>query len=75
MLGTWYLGFWVVRDLNSGRVVAVGSSETRTGSDLVELLWGGGEVLVVKEVLRDGGPRYNILSNLGVPYSHVMFGG
>ena len=39
---TWYLGFWVVRDLNSGRVVAVGSSETRTGSDLVELLWGGG---------------------------------
>jgi len=31
--------------------------------------------LVVKEVLRDGGPRYNILSNLGVPYSHVMFGG
>ena len=30
-----------MRDLNSGRVVAVGSSETRTGSDLVELLWGG----------------------------------
>gem|GEM_PF-871172 len=40
--------FWVVRDLNTGRVVAVRLSETRTGLDVMALFQGG--------VGRGGGP-------------------
>jgi len=28
----------------------------------------------IKEVLRDGGPWYNILSTLGIPHQHETFG-
>ncbi|ADX86294.1 IS6 family transposase [Saccharolobus islandicus] len=66
---------WVVRDLNTGKVVAVRLSETRSGLDVILLLEGGGiRVEEVREILHDGGPWYNILSTLGVNHEHETFG-
>jgi len=48
--------FRVVRDLNEGSDVRL--TQTRTGLDVVALSEGN-EVLVVKEVLHDGGPRHS----------------
>lgn len=66
---------WIVRDLNTGKVVTVRLSETRSGLDII-LLFEGGRVKLEKtiNILHDGGPWYNILSTLGVKHEHVTFG-
>nr|AAV87867.1 putative transposase [Sulfolobus sp. K00 8-41] len=66
---------WVVRDLNTGKVIAVRLSKTRSGLDVI-LLFKGKRIRLEKtiNILPDGGPWYNKLSTLGVKHEHVTFG-
>jgi transposase len=54
---------WVVRDLNTGRLVAVRLSEGKSCLDII-LLFKSIRLEEVKEVLHVDGPWYNVFSSL-----------